>query len=128
MNELGNLLRQLRGFKSLRTISEMTNNKISHAYLGTLEKGINPANNQPVKPSPETLKILSEVYNYPYEEFLILAGYLSNEQEEDKVNKLIEEFKKLSTKEKEKFLTMIGINKDYWKVVIFLLTYFSIMI
>lgn len=73
-NELGQLLRELRGKQSLRQASARTG--ISHTYLGIIEKGSDARSGNPVKPTPETLKSLSEAYGYPYASLLEAAGYL----------------------------------------------------
>ncbi len=75
MSELGKLLKSLRSNQSIREVSRLTG--ISHTYLGIIEKGIDPRSGNPIKPSPETLKILSEAYNYPYEKLMQASGYLS---------------------------------------------------
>lgn len=74
MSELGRLLKQLRGRESLRDISRKAG--ISHTYLSIIEKGSDPRSGNPIKPTPETLKLLSDTYKYPYEEFMRIAGYL----------------------------------------------------
>jgi HTH-type transcriptional regulator, competence development regulator len=79
MQELGNLLRRLRDHESLRDISSRSG--ISHTYLGIIEKGIDQRSGNPVKPTPETLKILAKAYNYPYEELMRKAGYLQESSE-----------------------------------------------
>lgn len=81
MNELGELLRSLRGKKSLREVADKAD--ISHNYLSIIEKGIDPRSGSPVKPTPETLKSLSKAYNYSYENLMKSAGYLSEEIKED---------------------------------------------
>lgn len=108
-NELGNLLKKLRGYNSLRTISEKTNGKISYGYLNILEKGNNPSTGQAAKPNPEILKILSEVYNYSYEELLKISGYLKTDK--NKVNKVFNEFKELSEEEKIELIKLIKTTK-----------------
>lgn len=82
MNELGELLRSLRGKKSLREAAEKAG--ISHNYLSIVEKGTDPRSGSPVKPTPETLMSLSKAYNYSYEELMKVAGYLSDEGAEEK--------------------------------------------
>jgi transcriptional regulator with XRE-family HTH domain len=79
MQELGNLLRQLRDHESLRDVSSRSG--ISHTYLGIIEKGIDQRSGNPVKPTPETLKTLAKAYNYPYEELMRKAGYLQESSE-----------------------------------------------
>lgn len=73
-NELGHLLRKLRGKRSLREASEKSG--ISHTYLGVIEKGYDARSGNPVKPTPETLQSLSAAYGYPYEALMQAAGYL----------------------------------------------------
>lgn len=50
---------------------------ISHSYLSTLEKGFDPRTGSPIKPTPETLKLISEAYGIKYEKLMIAAGYLN---------------------------------------------------
>ncbi|ENK0558532.1 helix-turn-helix domain-containing protein [Clostridium sporogenes] len=64
---------------SLRNAAKLIG--ISHSYLSTLEKGIDPRNNAPVKPTPETLHLISEAYNTSYEHLMKVSGYLDNEIE-----------------------------------------------
>jgi len=52
---------------------------ISYSYLSVLEKGIDPRSGKDPNPKPETLKIISRAYEYPYEELLKAAGYLTEE-------------------------------------------------
>lgn len=49
---------------------------ISHSYLSTLEKGFEPRKNTPVKPTPETLQLISSAYDVPYETLMKFSGYL----------------------------------------------------
>ena len=42
---------------SLRTAASLIG--ISHTYLNTLEKGVDPRNDIPTKPTPETLELIS---------------------------------------------------------------------
>jgi transcriptional regulator with XRE-family HTH domain len=79
MQELGQLLRQLRDHESLRDVSNRSG--ISHTYLGIIEKGIDQRTGNPIKPTPETLKTLAKAYNYPYEELMRRAGYLQESNE-----------------------------------------------
>jgi len=59
---------------SLRTAASLIG--ISHTYLNTLEKGVDPRNDIPTKPTPETLELISKAYDVSYEYLMILAGYL----------------------------------------------------
>lgn len=87
--KLGEFLRSLRGKESLRSVSERSNNKLSHSYISDIEKGVSRRGNE-VKPSPETLKTLSEVYNTDYNYLMKLAGYLESEEPPKKINDLNE--------------------------------------
>lgn len=81
MDEIGNLLRELRSEESLREASKRIG--ISHTYLDTIEKGQDKRSGKPVKPTPDTLKLISEAYNYPYIDLLKLAGYIDEAEEEE---------------------------------------------
>ena len=78
MNTLGDLLKELRGKESLRDASKRIG--ISHTYLDTLEKGFDKRSGSVVKPSPETLKMIAEAYNYDYEELMVKTGYIEAEE------------------------------------------------
>lgn len=73
-NRLGNYLKKLRGKKSLREVANKTNGELSHSYISDLEKGVSRRGNI-IKPSPDTLKILAEVYNADFNYLMNLAGY-----------------------------------------------------
>ncbi|GGH80137.1 transcriptional regulator with XRE-family HTH domain [Pullulanibacillus pueri] len=77
MNELGELLKALRGERSLRAVAESTG--LSHSYIADIEKGYRRATHKPLNPSPETLKKLAKAYNYSYEQLMEKAGYLENQ-------------------------------------------------
>lgn len=53
---------------------------ISHSYLSTLEKGIDPRTNTPIKPTPETLKLISIAYDISYNELMKLSGYIDDDK------------------------------------------------
>lgn len=72
--ELGELLKRLRGNKSLRQVADIT--QLSHTYISDIEKGFRRDTRTPINPSPDTLKRMSDAYNFPYEEMLRVAGYL----------------------------------------------------
>lgn len=80
MKTLGELLKELRGKESLRDASKRIG--ISHTYLDTIEKGFDKRSGKHVNPTPETLKLLSNAYNYDYEKLMIHAGYLDKEEAE----------------------------------------------
>lgn len=77
MSEIGEIIKKLRGKESLREASKKIG--ISHTYLDTLEKGYDKRSKVPVKPSPDTLRMISSAYDYPYEQLMIAAGYMAEE-------------------------------------------------
>lgn len=79
MSKLGELLRDLRGNRSLREIAEIT--ELSHTYIADVEKGYRRGSKKPLNPSPETLKRLATAYNYPYEKLMEIAGYIGGNNE-----------------------------------------------
>ncbi|WP_139364836.1 helix-turn-helix domain-containing protein [Sutcliffiella halmapala] len=77
MEKLGDLIKNLRGKESLRDASKKIG--ISHTYLDTIEKGFDKRSGKPVKPTPETLELISNAYSYPYDELMKNAGYLKED-------------------------------------------------
>ena len=77
MDNLGKILKDKRKELklSLRKASELIG--ISNTYLGNLEKGFDPRTNAPNKPTPETLKLISEAYKIDYNELMIASGYVT---------------------------------------------------
>lgn len=80
---LGELLRSLRGKRSLREASKLTG--ISHNYLSIVERGFDPRSGAPVHPTPDTLKKLAEAYDYPYNALMRRAGYIPEADEDGKI-------------------------------------------
>lgn len=74
METLGQYIKNLRGKMSLRDAAN--NIGISHTYLDTIEKGFDKRSKKPVKPTPETLKLISEAYLCSYEDLMVKAGYI----------------------------------------------------
>ncbi len=73
--KLGNILKNKReelGL-SLRDASKLVS--LSHNYLSVLEKAKDPKSNMPIKPTIDTLKLLSDGYKMDINELLVLAGY-----------------------------------------------------
>jgi transcriptional regulator with XRE-family HTH domain len=69
---LGEYLTSVRiahGF-SLRAVEEITDNRVSNAYLSQLERG------KISKPSPNILHSLASAYNVSYETLMEKAGYI----------------------------------------------------
>lgn len=111
MGELQEMLIQKREELnlSLREASNLIG--ISHSYLSTLEKGIDPRTGAPIKPTPETLKLISEAYNIDYYILMKAAGYLeeldkTDIQNPEKMaqNKLTEKDKRDIAKDLEKMM------------------------
>ncbi|NEW07611.1 helix-turn-helix domain-containing protein [Paenibacillus sp. SYP-B3998] len=73
----GKFLESLRGKMSLREAAHKSG--LSHAYIRDLELERNRSTNEKIKPSPVTLKKLSDAYNYSYTELMEKAGYLEKE-------------------------------------------------
>ncbi|MCY9696694.1 helix-turn-helix domain-containing protein [Paenibacillus alginolyticus] len=73
----GKFLESLRGKMSLREAAHKSG--LSHAYIRDLELERNRSTNEKIKPSPVTLKKLSDAYNFSYTELMEKAGYLEKE-------------------------------------------------
>lgn len=71
--DIGQVLKRLRGDSSLRAIQRQTG--ISNAYLSQIEKGIR-------KPGPNILQRLASFYGVSIQELFKKAGYLESEREE----------------------------------------------
>ncbi len=73
--EKGNLslyLKELRlvNNMTLRDVEKAANKSVSNAYLSQLECG------KIAKPSPHILQELAKVYRVPYEDIMVVAGYM----------------------------------------------------
>lgn len=71
--KLGELLKDVRGQRSLRDMERITG--LSHTYLSSLEKGVDPRNNSVRLPSLETLKMLSETLNIEFSILMESVGF-----------------------------------------------------
>lgn len=91
MGKLPEVLRKLRGTRSLRDVSKRAG--ISHNYLRNLEMGIDPRTKAPIHPSPDTLRKLAVAYDYPYEELLKLAGYLDNGSDNESFGSILKKIR-----------------------------------
>jgi transcriptional regulator with XRE-family HTH domain len=78
MNNLGELFRQIRLEKNWSIREAAKKMGISYSYLSILEKGIDPRTGKDSNPKPDTLRIISKAYEYPYEELMKAAGYLND--------------------------------------------------
>lgn len=74
--DIGNYLREIRGKRSLRNISELTG--VSHTHLSDIEKGKDRRTGKTMIPSPDALKKIADGTGADYLEMLKLAGYLSD--------------------------------------------------
>lgn len=74
MPDFGDYLKELRGKRSLREMEKVTG--LSHTYLSSLEKGYDPRSKKERKPTPETLRKLSNTLDVPYDHLMQKAGYI----------------------------------------------------
>lgn len=81
MSDIHGLIKKIRGKDSLREATKKTG--ISYTYWSVLEKGIDPRTKSPIKPSPETLKAISEGYRFDYEELMRVAGYMEPKKDKE---------------------------------------------
>ena len=79
--EIGAVLKQLRGTTSLRAIQRLTG--ISNAYLSQVEKGLR-------HPGPRLLRRLATLYGVSIQELFRRAGYLEKDGEEPVVDEATE--------------------------------------
>lgn len=79
MSNLGSLFREIRMSKKWSIRQAAKKMGISYSYLSILEKGVDPRTGKDSNPKPETLKIISRAYDYPYEELMKAAGYLGDD-------------------------------------------------
>ena len=84
MNNLGELFRHIRLSKNWSIRKAAKRMGISYSYLSILEKGIDPRTGKDSNPKPDTLRLISKAYEYPYEELLKAAGYLNDEDSSDR--------------------------------------------
>ena len=92
-NKLGAYLKELRGDRSLRDIANLSNNRINHAYLSTVEKATSHRGT-PFTPPPDKIKILAEIYQVDYNYLLELAGYIEP-TENNTTNSIEQELNKM---------------------------------
>ena len=127
METLGQYIKNLRGKMSLRDAAN--NIGISHTYLDTIEKGFDKRSKKPVKPTPETLKLISEAYLCSYEDLMVKAGYiepskssentLSKDDEQAAFEKFINDpnlqvfYKELPNSEEEE----IEMLREFWEII-----------
>ncbi|MBU6949283.1 helix-turn-helix domain-containing protein [Staphylococcus haemolyticus] len=97
MNDFGKKLKELRGDRSIREASR--NIGISHTYLDSLEKGIDPRTGKERKPTIEVIHKLSKYYNVDFFDLSRLAGVFVSikdtpkEVKREEINKMKKRFK-----------------------------------
>ncbi|MEA0554168.1 helix-turn-helix transcriptional regulator [Lysinibacillus irui] len=96
MNEFGTFLRELRGNRSLREMQKMTG--LSHTYLSSLEKGVDPRSGKERKPTPDILRKLSETLEVEYTTLMEKAGY---SKKKDELEELIDSYLSTTNRIKE---------------------------
>lgn len=72
MNEFGNKIKELRGNESVREAARGIG--ISHTYLDSLEKGVDPRTGRDRKPTLDVINKISSYYNTNLGELLNLSG------------------------------------------------------
>lgn len=97
MNDFGKKLKELRGDQSIREASR--NIGISHTYLDSLEKGIDPRTGKERKPTIEVIHKLSKYYNVDFFDLSRLAGVFVSikdtpkEVKREEINKMKKRFR-----------------------------------
>ena len=81
MDSLAKLLKEKRAAMklSLRSAAELIG--ISHTYLNKLEKGFDTRTGISNKPTPDTLKLISNTYNINYITLLEICGYIAKQND-----------------------------------------------
>lgn len=103
----GKFLEHLRGKMSLREAAYKSG--LSHAYIRDLELERNRSTNDKIKPSPDTLKKLSEAYNFSYTDLMVKAGYLDHQEAEDTIPKIdLKEVQFIEVQAKEIIYQTVG--------------------
>ncbi|QKQ29222.1 helix-turn-helix transcriptional regulator [Staphylococcus hominis] len=114
MNEFGKKIKELRGQESIRSAARHIG--ISHTYLDSLEKGIDPRSGKERKPTIEVVQKISNYYDYNFFELINLAGLfvslsdIPKEIQENEINKMIERFSKFKVDEE------IRVKDNYMKL------------
>lgn len=104
MSDINKLLRDMRKEKKLSLRAAAEKSGLSHSYIDSLEKGIHPKTKTPIKPSPDSLRLLSSAYDVSYKDLMDAAGYLDDEKshnEDDEDPTVIEEAIRRIIKESE---------------------------
>lgn len=86
-NQLGILLETLRKEKKLSLREAAAKTGLAFSYIRSLEQNINPKTSRPIQPTPETLRRFADAYDYPYEDLMKVAGFIST----DPIQQLIDD-------------------------------------
>ncbi|WP_166738009.1 helix-turn-helix domain-containing protein [Staphylococcus epidermidis] len=125
MNDFGKKLKELRGDQSIREASR--NIGISHTYLDSLEKGIDPRTGKERKPTIEVIHKLSKYYNVDFFDLSRLAGVFVSIKDTPKEVKR-EEINKMKKRFKEYFNdTEIIVKENYLDIMSKKLSYREII-
>lgn len=76
--EFGAYLKSLRGTRTLRHMEKTIG--LSHTFLISLERGIDPRSGNERWPSNESLRKISVAYGVPFIELLIKSGQLTESE------------------------------------------------
>lgn len=82
----GNYLKEIRGDRSLREMERITG--LSHTYLSTLEKGIDPRTDKERLPSLETLDALSRTLKIDFAVLMEKVGFPQLQDKQNENNQL----------------------------------------
>ncbi|MCO6203206.1 helix-turn-helix domain-containing protein [Staphylococcus epidermidis] len=125
MNDFGKKLKELRGNQSIREASR--NIGISHTYLDSLEKGIDPRTGKERKPTIEVIHKLSKYYNVDFFDLSRLAGVFVSIKDTPKEDKR-EEINKMKKRFKEYFNdTELIVKENYLDIMSKKLSYHEII-
>lgn len=75
IKKLGDIIREKRKLMKLSLRDAADGIGISHSYLSTLEKGLDPRSDMPILPTLETIKLLGNYFDIPIQMLLELSGY-----------------------------------------------------
>ena len=111
METLGELLVSLRKRDglTLRQVEVITEKRVSNAYLSQIENG------KILKPSPNILFALSEVYGVSYNELMELAGYRGSRESALKGHEVTNLLGEISKEEEGRLLEYLTFLRSNYK-------------
>ncbi|NLU50662.1 MAG: helix-turn-helix domain-containing protein [Syntrophomonadaceae bacterium] len=86
MNTLGEFIGSVRRRKGLSLRDLATRCGLSHSYIDSLEKGLDPRTGKPVSPTLETIQKLADGLDMTFSEFLYMSGIVSVKDGESRVH------------------------------------------